>query len=204
MLVVSALTETGQNDNQISKSMYFRERGCLLSSWYTLPRAWLVVTPWWKLLERKAKSIYQVYLSCEVDHSCRNSPLQPAHPAHDTCASIARAAECHKARKSVTSLGESTRVLFSTVLRSRVLFIGGAMRRTSRLPPWVIAQGSCFHLGVVSVRERLVSRGEVSLIHAVLGGYGVLPAVLHVDHGSACQQRKEKKKKKKESEVSLN
>lgn len=148
--------------------------------------------------------IYQVYLSCEVDHSCRNSPLQPAHPAHDTCASIARAAECHKARKSVTSLGESTRVLFSTVLRSRVLFIGGAMRRTSRLPPWVIAQGSCFHLGVVSVRERLVSRGEVSLIHAVLGGYGVLPAVLHVDHGSACQQRKEKKKKKKESEVSLN
>lgn len=41
------------------------------------------------------------------------------------------------------------------------------------------------YLRVVRVRERLVSRREVALIHAVLRLLGVLAAVLHVDHGPA-------------------
>ena len=48
------------------------------------------------------------------------------------------------------------------------------------------------HLGVVSVREGLVPRGEVPLVYTVLGGYGVLPAVFHVDHGSTWRQKRKK------------
>lgn len=48
------------------------------------------------------------------------------------------------------------------------------------------------HLRRVGVGEGGVTRGEVALVHAALRGRRVLAAVLHVDHGPACEKKARK------------
>ena len=52
----------------------------------------------------------------------------------------------------------------------------------------VAPRGFMSHLRRFGVGEGGVTRGEVALIHAALRGRGVLAAVLHVDHGPACEK----------------
>lgn len=50
-------------------------------------------------------------------------------------------------------------------------------------------------LRVVRVGKRLVACGEVALVNAVFGLFGVFPTVLHVDYGSAFRVSRRKRQR---------